>query len=120
WKFIPPIVPYQDLSNVNEGRLVRWQRVEQARQHFWHRWSQEYLHTLQERTKWRANKGEQLKLNQMVLLKQPGLAPLQWLLGRVEKLHPGADGISRTATIRTARGLFTRPLSKISILPIDK
>ncbi|KYN14205.1 hypothetical protein ALC57_13589, partial [Trachymyrmex cornetzi] len=59
-------------------------------------------------------------LNQMVLLKRAGLAPLQWLLGRVERLHHGIDGINRTATIRTARGQFTRPLTKIAILPIEK
>ncbi|KYM83745.1 Tyrosine-protein phosphatase non-receptor type 11 [Atta colombica] len=34
-----------DLSDVNENRLLRWQRVEQIRQHFWHRWSNEYLHS---------------------------------------------------------------------------
>ncbi|XP_018402017.1 PREDICTED: uncharacterized protein LOC108779145 [Cyphomyrmex costatus] len=94
WKFIPPVVPVA-------------------------RWSQEYLHTLQERSKWRTNKGDQLKPNQMVLLKQPNLAPLQWLLGRVEQVHPGTDGNVRTATIRTAKSLFTRPLTKLAILPIE-
>ncbi|XP_018392650.1 PREDICTED: uncharacterized protein LOC108771786 [Cyphomyrmex costatus] len=112
--------PYHDLTNVNENRLLRWQRVEQTRQHFWRRWSQEYLNTLQERGKWRANKGEQLQPNQMVLIKQQGLAPLQWLLGRVEKIHAGSDGVARAATVRTANGQYTRPLTKIAILPIDK
>jgi len=28
---------YHDLNDVNENRLVRWQRVEQIRQHFWRR-----------------------------------------------------------------------------------
>ncbi|XP_036142109.1 uncharacterized protein LOC118645343 [Monomorium pharaonis] len=111
--------PYENLIDINENRLVRWQQIEQMRQHFWHRWSREYLHTLQERSKWKINKGEQLKLNQMVLLQVQGLAPLQWLLGRVEEIHPGADNVVRTATIRTARGLYTRPLSKIAILPLD-
>ncbi|XP_018367479.1 PREDICTED: uncharacterized protein LOC108763994 [Trachymyrmex cornetzi] len=111
--------PYHDLINVSENRLVRWQRVEQARQHLWRRWSQEYLHTLQERSKWRVNKGEQLKSNQMVLLKQQGLPPMQWLLGRVEEVHPGPDNIVRTATVRTAKGVYVRPLSKIAILPMD-
>ncbi|XP_018393373.1 PREDICTED: uncharacterized protein LOC108772349 [Cyphomyrmex costatus] len=106
--------PHPDLTNV-----IRWQRVEQVRQHFLRRWSQEYLHTLQERSKWRTNKGDQLTPNQMVLLKQPNLAPLQWLLGRVEEVHPGTDGNVRTATVRTTKGLFTRPLTKLAILPIE-
>ncbi|XP_071638452.1 uncharacterized protein [Temnothorax longispinosus] len=111
--------PYEELNDVNENRLLRWQRVEQLRQHFWSRWSSEYLHSLQERNKWRSNKGRQLQLNQFVLLKQQNLAPLQWLIGRVEKTHPGPDGQIRTATIRTASGSFVRPITKIAILPID-
>ncbi|XP_018054214.1 PREDICTED: uncharacterized protein LOC108691087 [Atta colombica] len=44
-------LPCVDLSDVNENRLLRWQRVEQIRQYFWRRWSNEYLHSLQARTK---------------------------------------------------------------------
>lgn len=111
--------PCHDLHDVNENRLTRWQRVEQIRQHFWRRWSNEYLHSLQERTKWRVNKGMQLKPDQLVLIQQQGLAPLQWLLGRVQETHTGSDGIARAATIRTAKESLTRPLSKLAILPID-
>lgn len=111
--------PYADVSDINENRLVRWQRVEQLRQHFWSRWSSEYLNSLQERNKWKVNKGQQLKANQPVLLKQPGLAPLQWLLGRIERVHTGSDGNARVATIKTASGTYVRPLSKIAILPVD-
>jgi len=111
--------PSHDLHDVNENRLTRWQRVEQIRQHFWRRWSLEYLHSLQERTKWKVNKGLQLKSGQLVLIKQQGLAPLQWLLGRVQEVHTGSDGVTRAATVQTAKGSFTRPLSKLAILPID-
>lgn len=45
-------------------------RVKQVRQHFWRRWSSEYLHSLQERTKWRSDKGTQFKSGQLVLIKQ--------------------------------------------------
>lgn len=112
--------PYNNLSEINENRLIHWQKVEQLRQHFWLRWSHEYLQSLQKRRKWKANKGQQLRVNQLVFLKQQGLAPMQWLLGRVEKTHPGSDGHVRTATIRTASGSFTRPLTKIPIFPIEQ
>ncbi|XP_011884052.1 PREDICTED: uncharacterized protein LOC105571188 [Vollenhovia emeryi] len=111
--------PSSDLCDVNENRLVRWQRVEQLRQHFWRRWSTEYLHSLQERHKWKINKGRQLKQDQLVLLKQQGLAPLNWMLGRVEQVHNDSDGNARSATVKTSNGVLVRPLSKISILPID-
>lgn len=48
-----------------------------------------------------------------------GLAPLQWTLDRVEQVHSGADNIARAATIKTAKGSITRPLTKLAILPID-
>ncbi|XP_018404138.1 PREDICTED: uncharacterized protein LOC108780819 [Cyphomyrmex costatus] len=111
--------PCRDVSDVNENRLIRWHRVEQIRQHFWRRWSTEYLHSLQERTKWRANKGLQLQPNQLVLIKQQNLAPLQWMLGRIQQIHPGADNVARTATVKTVNGSLVRPLSKLAILPLE-
>ncbi|XP_025164034.1 uncharacterized protein LOC112590757 [Harpegnathos saltator] len=62
--------PGEDLFDVNENR-----------------WSHECLNSLQEKSKWRCNKGEQLKPNQLVLLKQQGLAPLQWQLGPIEEVQ---------------------------------
>ncbi|XP_011170365.1 uncharacterized protein LOC105203288 [Solenopsis invicta] len=110
--------PVTDLTAENPERLLRWQRVKQMRQHFWRRWSTEYIHTFIERRKWKANQGEQLKIGQLVLIQQPGLGPLQWLLGRVAQIHPRADGIVRTATLRTRQGQLTRPLTKLAVLPI--
>lgn len=111
--------PCTNISDVNENRLTRWQRVEQVRQHFWQRWSNEYLHSLQKRSKWKTNKGIQLSPNQLVLIKQQNLASLQWPIGRIQSIHPGSDNVARTATIKTAQGTFVRPLSRIAILPID-
>ncbi|XP_025264963.1 uncharacterized protein LOC112638119 [Camponotus floridanus] len=72
-----------------------------------------------ERHKWKANKGPQLKEDQLVLLKQQGLAPLYWMLGRVVQIHKDSNGNARSAVIKTSKGSLVRPLSKIAILPID-
>ena len=64
-----------------------------------------------------ASKGTQLSTNQLVLIR-PNLAPLQWAMGWVLEVHPGLDGIACTATIKTAKDSYVRPLSKLSILPI--
>ncbi|XP_029055179.2 uncharacterized protein LOC114882455 [Osmia bicornis bicornis] len=111
--------PQPDLGDVQENRLSRWQRIEQLRQHFWQRWTRKYLTNLQERHKWKIPKGDQLKTGQLVLIKQPGLAPLQWLMGRVQQIHPRADGIARTATVRTTGGELVRSLARLAILPIE-
>ncbi|KMQ86241.1 hypothetical protein RF55_14823 [Lasius niger] len=108
-----------DITRVQQNRLSRWQHVEQMRQHFWNRWSTEYLNQLQQRTKWKVSGGRQLLPGCLVLVQQRGLTPLQWILGRVIKVHPGADGIARTATIRTSKGVLDRPLTKLCILPLE-
>ncbi|KYM95705.1 hypothetical protein ALC62_13647 [Cyphomyrmex costatus] len=112
-------LPYADFTDVNENRLMRLQRVEQTRQHFWRRWSNEYLHPLQARSKWMVDKGTPLSAGQLVLIQQQNLAPLQWAMGRVQEVHPGSDGLVRTALVKTAKGSYVRPLSKLAILPIE-
>jgi len=61
-------------------------------------------------------KGTQLSINQLVLIRQPNLAPLQWAMGRIQEVHPGPDGIARTATVKIAKDSYVRPLSKLSII----
>ncbi|XP_070515856.1 uncharacterized protein [Cardiocondyla obscurior] len=112
--------PVEELTQVSEKRLSRWQRIEQLRQHFWKRWSSEYLHTLMQRSKWQSNKGRAVLVGQLVLIQQPGLGPLQWLLGRISEVHPGADGVVRAATVKTKGGYLTRPIVKLAVLPIDE
>lgn len=38
-------------------------------------------------------------------------------IGRV--VDPGSDNVVRTATVKTVKGIFVRPLSKLAILPIE-
>lgn len=110
--------PHANLNDVNTNLLTRWQLIEQMRQHFWSRWSREYLNSLQERNKWKKCKGAQLEPGQLVVIKQASLAPLQWVTGRVEQIHLGADGIARSATVKTSKGSYVRPLSKLATLPL--
>ncbi|XP_018394544.1 PREDICTED: uncharacterized protein LOC108773282 [Cyphomyrmex costatus] len=89
--------PCHDLSDISENRLVRWQRVEQLRQHFWRRWSSEYLHTLQARSKWKISKGDQLKIGQVVLIKRQGLpGRTNSYLGREGNRFPSATWLCGT------------------------
>ncbi|ERL96155.1 hypothetical protein D910_01206 [Dendroctonus ponderosae] len=60
---------------------------------FWSRWSREYVPELQQRSKWKKNSSVLLKPDVMVLIKEDGLPPLKWLLGRVISVQPGSDGI---------------------------
>lgn len=109
-------LPDFDLTLLSLNRLTRWQLLQRMHQDFWHRWQNEYLHNLQQRNKW-TNDGKTLSPGTLVLIKNENTPPLQWRLGRVEKTHPGTDGISRVATLRVAQGLLQRPFTKLCPLP---
>jgi hypothetical protein len=55
---------------------------------FWKRWSEKYLHTLQQRTKWKIEH-ENLKIGEIVIIKEDNLPPQKWLPGRITQIHPG-------------------------------
>lgn len=93
---------------------TRWQMVQSIRNSFWKRWSGEYLHSLQQRTKWKKPELN-LKIGDLVILKE-NLPPATWPLGRVMELHPGKDGLVRVATIKTSKGLFKRTVSKLILI----
>ncbi|XP_059056122.1 uncharacterized protein LOC131849997 [Achroia grisella] len=111
-------LPDRDYQRHSTNNLTRFQRIEQLRQHFWARWSKEYIAELQQRVKWRTCK-DNLKLNTLVVIKEDNLPPLKWKLGRVVGVHPGLDGIVRVADIRTSTGVIRRAFSKICPLPVS-
>ncbi|XP_055543807.1 uncharacterized protein LOC129729321 [Wyeomyia smithii] len=110
-------VPDFDLAEVPCNRLTNWQLVQKKFQIIWKRWHLEYLATLQPRTKW-CDPPINLHTGQLVLLMDERSPPMLWPTARIEQLHPGADGIIRVVTLRTAQGNYTRPVSKICLLPI--
>lgn len=95
-----------------------WKERQRMVEHFWKRWQEEYLATLQERKKWRKEK-ENIKLGQLVIIKNERFPPAQWALGRICRLLPSKDGIVRTVIVRTANNQLTRPVQKLCIVPIE-
>jgi len=110
--------PEPNLEDSNTNRLTRWQHIEQLRQHFWKRWTKDYLHTCQQRSKWNTVEFP-VTVGQLVIIKEDHLPPLIWVLGRVEEVYPGDDKIVRSALVRTNKGIYKRPITKLCILPMD-
>ncbi|KAJ2951417.1 hypothetical protein O0L34_g13561 [Tuta absoluta] len=110
-------VPHPQINNARVTSLQRFQRIELLKQHFWNRFSNEYILWLQNRTKWRASKGT-LEEGTMVIVKDQTIPPLMWLLGRVVRVFPGNDGIVRVADIKTRKGIIRRAFNNICPLPI--
>lgn len=108
-----------NLSEIKLNRLSRFQLLERIRQHFWARWSKEYLQQLQVRKKWTQNISPSVRNGQLVLLQEDGIPPLLWPTGRIVAVHPGVDGIVRAATVKTVRGEVKRPTNKLCVLPME-
>lgn len=113
------LYPEPSLEDIPVNRLSRWQYVQQLRQHFWRRWSREYLHHCQQRDKWKTEDTSIYCLEQIFILKEDNAPPLSWPLGRIQEIHPGDDGIARVATIRTANGIYKRPITRLCLLPLE-
>lgn len=102
------------------NRLSQWQHLQQMTQHFWKRWSKEYLHQLQQRSKWKTRHAELLQPGTMVLVQDDLLPPLCWPLGRILETFPGADGLVRSASVKTANNTVKRAINKLCILPLEE
>jgi len=87
-------------------------------EHFWRRWSTEYLQRFQTTSKW-LQPNSNLRSGSLVLIADERLPPARWPLARVVDLHPGIDGLVRVASVRTATGtIFKRPVVKLCLLPV--
>lgn len=112
------MLPENDYTSISDNRLSTWQHIAKVRQDFWKRWSLEYLNELQVRRKW-IKEGQRFEIGAVVLIKDKTAPCAQWNLGRITRLHPGDDGISRAATIKTVSGEIKRSTALLYILPIE-
>lgn len=93
-------LPMEDVLQVPVNRLSRPQLVDSLVQHYWRRWSKEYLHTLQARMKWTTPQPS-IERGKIVLMMDEDTPPLKWPKGVIVDVHPGPDGVVRVVTVRT-------------------
>ena len=108
-------LPAPDLQGIN--LVKRWRIVEQQAQNFWKVWSNDYLHDLQQRSKWRTQK-ENVQLGQIVLLKSDQMPKCHWNLGVITKIYPDEDGIVRIVDVSRGGKTDTRHVVRLCVLPI--
>ena len=105
---------------MNEGipvnRISRWQYIQQRVQSFWRKFNTEYLHNLQQRNKWQKIH-ENLKIGDVVLIKEDNLPSYKWAMGKIIELHPDDSGAVRVVTLKTPTSILKRPIVKICKLP---
>lgn len=101
---------------VKKGLYVRqrWRQSQYLADEFWRRWLREYLPQLQERQKWLTPQRD-VQRGDLVLIVEPTPC-CSWPTGRVVDVHRSDDGHVRSASVKTAHGVFERPIVKLCLL----
>jgi len=108
-------LPSRDYVNVKPHRISRWQQYQQL-QHFWRKWSTDYIQGLQQLQRWQTTTPN-LQPGDLVLVKDDNTTPLQWPTAVITDTHPGKDNSVRVVNLQTPKGTFKRPITKICPLP---
>ncbi|GFW45601.1 DUF5641 domain-containing protein [Trichonephila clavipes] len=77
-------------ETVEESKLTlkgRWDIVQKLKLNFWKRWQMDYLNSIQGRTKWKSGTSN-IKIGDVVIIKEDNLPPSVWPLGKVISTHP--------------------------------
>ena len=107
--------PSSSTSEQPMSLLRRWQLCQNLVRHFWSRWSNEYITILNKYTKW-PHKSRNVSVGDIVVLRDEVLFPTDWPLARVIDVHPGRDNLVRVVTVRTAKGTYKRPVTKVVVV----
>jgi hypothetical protein len=93
----------------------RWLKVHHLLNQFWSIFLKTYLLELRMYRKWTQNH-ENIKIGSVVVEIDPNLPRGQWKLATVEEVKASRDGRIRQVVIRTAKGLYTRPI--VNLVPL--
>ena len=88
-------------------------KVAQAdNQMIWTRWEKDYLPKRIVRPKWATNDESVLKVGDLVWLIDESVRRHENKMARVTEVFPGADGVIRSASIKTADGILSKTCSE--------
>ncbi|XP_063981081.1 uncharacterized protein LOC135164553 [Diachasmimorpha longicaudata] len=114
-------VPEPSLINQKMEGLTRWKMIARIAQQFWDRWSRECMHHYQTIYKWKRSTDD-IKVGTLVLIIDERYPSTKWPLGRVSRVHPSDDNLTRVVDITTGAGganTYTRHINKVVPLPIS-
>ena len=106
------------LPATSNDLVSRWKYRQLLLRRLWDEYFQLYQKELMSRTLWKKPKPN-LRVNQLVLLKEENAKRNLWPLGRIIKVFSDKDGLVRTVTVRTPLGQYDRPIQLIVPLEID-
>lgn len=123
-----PLPPPGRFDSSDEYSRKRWRRVQSIAEAFWKRWKHEYLTSLQPRSRWWEKK-ENMRVDDIVLVKDDNVVRNEWRLGRVTKVLLSDDGLVRRVELLIADAnldghgkrhskatIIQRPVTKLKLL----
>ena len=103
------VFPHVDYDNDDPDICITtflsrsWKQGQHLLQQFWSVFKSEYLHSLRDRPVSFPLRGGQVSaqpsVDSVVLIKDDDSPRGTWKMGRILRLHPGTDGVARSATI---------------------
>lgn len=110
------LLPESSVPSVPINRLDSWKMRQKQVEEIWQRWRNEYVSSLQPRTKWQNTK-DNLQVNRLVLVQNESTPPAHWELARVVAFHPDRHGMVRIVTLRRGSSDYQRPIQRLVPLP---
>ena len=112
-----PPTAYPELPGLPEepSKVKKWHLCQSLVQHFWDRWSREYLQSLQARSKWK-RPTPNLQVGDVVIIKEDRTFACHWPLARILQTYPGQDGLVRVALVQTGNSTYKRPITKLALI----
>ena len=128
---------YPETTMTDDPSLYkRWNLCQAIIQHFWRRWSGEYLQQLQKSGKWH-KENPNLQVGDLVLMTDGNVFHTQWTVAKVVATYKGKDNLIRAVDVltetvsrpqsssnktllasqlRTKTSIYRRPISKLALL----
>ncbi|XP_055522622.1 uncharacterized protein LOC129716813 [Wyeomyia smithii] len=100
-----------------EALRDRYKRSQSLADALWKRWINEYLPSINQRTKWHSE-SPPLSRGDLVYVADDTIRK-NWVRGIVVETIPGTDGKIRQAIVRTAKGECRRPVVKLAVLEVQ-
>lgn len=113
------VKPLCTIDDRGESLRQCWRLSQLQANRFWKRWITDYLPEITRRTKWFVDT-KPIEINDVVVIVDPKLPRNCWPKGRVICTHPGRDSQPRSATVRTATGMYERPVAKLAVLDVRR
>jgi len=112
------MIAMPDVTHSSEKHTYakRWQLISHLKGQFWTSFRKDFMSELQSRVKW-ATPQRNIKVGEIVVVHEDNLPPQKWLLGRIDNVITGKDGMVRVVDVKTKNGIIRRAIHKLAPLP---